>query len=146
MSGFSGDGRRCPVWHFQKETAEITNEINGILILELNAGQNHRDSNRVKRGTSPKPFSKPQPPPGANSLQVSGGSPATAKRTQRSGNAPFGKIVGPDGDAGPLILKNLPSVCRRRRRKISWSDVDLDCGGKIPFNKKRRPCCQGRRV
>jgi hypothetical protein len=45
------------------------------------------------------------------------------------------EIVGPDGDADPLILKNLPSVCRRRRRKISWSDVDLDCGRKVLFKK-----------
>ena len=32
------------------------------------------------------------------------------------------EIVGPEGDSSPLMLKNLPPVCRRLRQKISWTD------------------------
>ena len=48
------------------------------------------------------------------------------------------EIVGPDGDAGPLMLKNLPSVCRRRRRKISWSaDFGLPGGNPVQKNAEQ---------
>jgi len=30
-----------------------------------------------------------------------------------------GESVGADGDAAPLMMKNLPANCRRRRQKIS---------------------------
>ena len=61
------------------------------MTFELNTLQNYRGSKGVERGTCKKPFSGPRPPPGATSLQLSGRRPATAKRTQRSGNAHSGK-------------------------------------------------------
>jgi len=45
--------------------------------------------------------------------------------------------VGTDGDAAPLIRKNLPPHYRRRRQKISgMSDANLDAAPAGSFKKR----------
>jgi len=50
--------------------------------------------------------------------------------------------VGADGDAAPLMMKNLPANCRRRRQKISGQlfGLMLDAVPGDLFKKIIRPC------
>ncbi|HSY19621.1 MAG TPA: hypothetical protein VK815_14865 [Candidatus Acidoferrales bacterium] len=54
--------------------------------------------------------------------------------------------VGADGDAAPLMMKNLPANCRRRRQKISGQlfNLMLDAILPDPFKKIIRPGLTGR--
>jgi hypothetical protein len=49
--------------------------------------------------------------------------------------------VGADGDAAPLMMKNLPANCRRRRQKISGQLFNrmLDAIAPDPFKKIIKP-------
>jgi hypothetical protein len=51
-----------------------------------------------------------------------------------------------DGDTAPLILKNLPPLCRRRRQKISRSDAYLDARAINSFKKNAGPCKTSRSI
>ena len=59
-----------------------------------------------------------QPVPGHPSDGASEQHHITASRLRRLAL----EIVGLKGDASPLMLKNLPPVCRRLRQKNSWTD------------------------